>query len=65
MVAPAAGGEHQSFLAGWHLLIRPKRASKLSEILAYLVSGHAAGLIGTLRYLGGFERKRWKRVVPD
>jgi len=49
-------------LASWHLLFRPKRANRLIEILAYIVGGHTAGLVGTLRYLFGLERGRWKRV---
>jgi len=49
-------------LAGWYLLFQPKMASRLTKTLAYLVSGHVAGLIGTVRYLCGLERGRWKRV---
>lgn len=30
--------------------------------LAYLVSGHFASLIGTLRYLLGLERGRWQKI---
>jgi len=32
------------------------------QTLQYLVWGHAAGLCGALRYLGGLERGRWTRV---
>ncbi len=49
-------------LAGWHSLFQPRRANKITETLAYLVNGHIAGLVGTLRYLFGFEKGRWKRV---
>jgi cellulose synthase/poly-beta-1,6-N-acetylglucosamine synthase-like glycosyltransferase len=52
-------------LASWHLLFRPKQASRLTETLAYLVGGHVAGLVGTLRYLFGLERGRWKRVESN
>jgi len=49
-------------LAGWHLLFHPETAGRLTGALAYLVGGHAAGLIGTLRYLLGLERGRRKPV---
>jgi len=49
-------------LAVWQILLRPKRANKLSKTVAYLVGGHFAGMIGTLRYLCGLERGRWTRV---
>ena len=52
-------------LAGWHILWQPGRSHRIIKTLAYLVSGHVAGLVGTLRYLGGFERGRWKRVGPS
>jgi cellulose synthase/poly-beta-1,6-N-acetylglucosamine synthase-like glycosyltransferase len=51
-------------LAGWHILWQPSQSHRIIKTLAYLVSGHVAGLVGTLRYLGGFERGRWKRVGP-
>ncbi|MFY7959441.1 MAG: glycosyltransferase family 2 protein [Elsteraceae bacterium] len=43
----------------------PARLGRLGrglETLQYLVWGHAAGLCGALRYLGGLERGRWTRV---
>ena len=49
-------------LAGWHILFQPKQANKITEALAYLVSGHIAGLVGILRYLFGLEKGHWKRV---
>ncbi len=49
-------------LASWHLLFHPKTSNRLIEALTYLVGGHAAGLVGTLRYLFGLERGHWKRV---
>jgi len=52
-------------LASWQLLFHSNKASRLSQTLAYLVGGHTAGLIGTLRYLCGLERGRWKRVDSD
>ncbi len=52
-------------LAGWHLLFRPKTSNRIIEALTYLVGGHAAGLVGTLRYLFGLERGHWKRIKPN
>jgi len=52
-------------LAGWCLLFCSKRSNRLIEALAYLVGGHTAGLVGTLRYLFGLERGHWKRVKPN
>ena len=52
-------------LAVWQIVWQPGQSHRIIETLAYLVGGHAAGLIGTLRYLGGFERGRWKRVTPS
>lgn len=43
----------------------PNRARRLGrplQTLQTLVWGHAAGLVGALRYLGGLERGRWQRV---
>ncbi len=52
-------------LASWQLLFRPKISNRVVEALAYLVGGHAAGLIGTLRYLFGLERGHWKRIKSN
>jgi len=49
-------------LAVYQIVFQPKKGSKIMKTLAYLVSGYTAGLIGTLRYLAGLERGRWKRV---
>lgn len=61
--AIAAGG--QATLYGlvmlWSLTgYQPK--SRLCRALAYLVAGHTANAIGTLRYITGFEKGRWQRV---
>lgn len=43
----------------------PERLSGVGrglQTLQYLVWGHAAGLCGALRYLGGLDRGRWTRV---
>ena len=52
-------------LAAWQLLLRPKNSNRITQTLGYLVSGHIAGLIGTLRYIGGLERGIWKRVGEE
>jgi cellulose synthase/poly-beta-1,6-N-acetylglucosamine synthase-like glycosyltransferase len=49
-------------LACWQLLVQPKRSNKIIQTIAYLVGGHFAGMIGTLRYIFGLESGRWKRV---
>ncbi|MEE8379180.1 MAG: glycosyltransferase family 2 protein [Gammaproteobacteria bacterium] len=49
-------------LAAWQLLFQPKRTHHIIQTLAYLVGGHTAGFIGTIRYLSGLERGRWKRI---
>lgn len=51
-------------LAAWQILFQPKQSHHLIHPLAYLVRGHIAGLVGSLRYLFGLERGRWKRVKP-
>ncbi|MDD1783957.1 glycosyltransferase family 2 protein [Enterovibrio sp. ZSDZ35] len=43
-------------LAGYE----PKNA--IVRAIRYLVAGHTANLIGTLRYISGLERGRWTRV---
>ncbi|GLT18912.1 glycosyl transferase [Vibrio zhanjiangensis] len=35
---------------------------KYCQLLTYIVAGHAANLIGGLRYLFGLESTRWKRI---
>ena len=52
-------------LAFWQILVQPKKSNRVIKTLAYLTSGHIAGLIGTLRYLFGFERGVWKRVKSN
>lgn len=49
-------------VAIWQIQFRPKRSNKIFHAIAYLVGGHFAGLVGTLRYLCGLERGRWSRV---
>lgn len=56
----------QSFLyliAVTTLIFPAAPTGKLGHTLAYLVSGHAASLIGSLRYALGLEKGRWQRVT--
>ncbi|MFT6926250.1 MAG: cellulose synthase/poly-beta-1,6-N-acetylglucosamine synthase-like glycosyltransferase [Psychromonas sp.] len=48
-------------VAGWELLCKPVNSHKLCRLLAYLVGGHIAGLIGTLRYLLRLDKGHWKK----
>lgn len=50
-------------LAGYQIFFKPEKSNRIIESIAYLVRGHFAGLIGSLRYLSGLEHGRWKRVV--
>jgi len=52
-------------LAAWQLCFPDNNRHRYLRTLSYLVSGHIAGLIGTLRYLFGLDKGRWKRVTPD
>ena len=49
-------------LAGWELLYKPANSNKLCKLLAYLVGGHLAGLVGTLRYILRLDKGRWKKI---
>lgn len=49
-------------LASWELLCKPVNSHKLCRLLAYLVGGHIAGLIGTLRYLLRLDKDHWKKT---
>lgn len=37
--------------------------NKIANALNYLVAGHTANMIGTLRYITGLEKGRWHRVT--
>lgn len=66
LFAVAAAGQVLIYtLAGWHMLVKPPRAHRLVQAISYLVSGHMAGLVGSIRYLLGLERGNWKRVDPN
>lgn len=49
-------------LAAWQIIYNPAASHKIFKLLAYLVSGHIAGLIGTLRYLLRLDKGRWKKI---
>lgn len=49
-------------LACWYINSQTTKAHRYIRNLAYLVQGHAASLIGCLRYLLGLEQGRWKPV---
>ena len=58
-----AGGQLLAYLlAAWPLCFPKLNCHRYLRTLSYLVSGHAAGLIGTLRYLLRLDKGRWKRV---
>jgi cellulose synthase/poly-beta-1,6-N-acetylglucosamine synthase-like glycosyltransferase len=40
-----------------------ERAPKLLAIARYIVAGHTASLIGTMRYATGHDRKPWRRAA--
>ncbi len=40
-----------------------RSAPMLMQTIYYLVSGHANGLIGAIRYIIGLERGRWRRAM--
>ncbi len=52
-------------LAGWQVLVQPKQSHRVIQTLAYLISGHVAGMVGSLRYLSGLERGHCKRVKSN
>ncbi|GLS91289.1 glycosyl transferase [Psychromonas marina] len=49
-------------IATYQLIRKPKNSHKVSKLLAYLVSGHIAGLIGTLRYLFRLDKGHWTKT---
>jgi len=66
LFAIMAGGQLLAYsLAAWQLCFPDNHRHRYLRTLSYLVSGHIAGLIGTLRYLFGLDKGRWKRVTPD
>jgi len=49
-------------IAGWQLYFKSENCNKVSKLLAYLVGGHLAGLIGTVRYLLRLDKGHWKKI---
>lgn len=49
-------------LAAWQLYFQSTQCNKVSKLLAYLVGGHLAGLIGTLRYLFRLDKGHWTKA---
>ncbi|PKF62489.1 glycosyltransferase family 2 protein [Psychromonas sp. psych-6C06] len=49
-------------MAAWQLIFKPQQSNKASKLLAYLVSGHCAGLIGSVRYLLRLDKGHWHKV---
>jgi cellulose synthase/poly-beta-1,6-N-acetylglucosamine synthase-like glycosyltransferase len=50
-------------LAAWAMTMGAGARNRVLKALGYLVSGHLAGLWGSLRYLLKLERGRWRRVA--
>lgn len=49
-------------IAALQLYFNPQPSNKIFKLLGYLVSGHIAGLIGTLRYLFRLDKGHWTKV---
>lgn len=52
-------------LLSWHVLINPLSNHPFLHALSYLIKGHVANLIGSVRYLIGLEAGHWKRITPN
>ncbi|WP_413701773.1 hypothetical protein ACLKMH_09640 [Psychromonas sp. KJ10-10] len=49
-------------LAIWQLLYKPSPSNRLCKLLGYLVSGHVASAIGTVRYILRLDKGHWKKA---
>ena len=49
-------------LGAWQLYFQPQKSHKISKLLAYLLSGHIAGLIGSIRYVLGLDKGHWTKL---
>lgn len=49
-------------LAVWQLCFKREQANKVSKLLAYIVGGHLAGLIGTIRYILRLDKGHWTKM---
>ncbi|WP_028021820.1 glycosyltransferase family 2 protein [Enterovibrio calviensis] len=64
--ALAAAGQTTIYVAiGFCRIAGYKPKSSIAKALSYLVTGHTANLIGTLRYITGLETGRWTRVSEE
>ncbi len=52
-------------VVAWQLVFKPVRSHRLVKTLAYIVSGHLAGLAGTLGYARGHCRQPWRRITDN
>jgi cellulose synthase/poly-beta-1,6-N-acetylglucosamine synthase-like glycosyltransferase len=50
------------YLAGWQLFFKSEHCNRVSQLFAYLVAGHIAGLIGSLRYVLHLDKGHWKKM---
>lgn len=51
-------------IAGLSPKLQKKKIPASLKTVFYLVNGYRCGVIGSIRYLAGLERGRWKRVSP-
>lgn len=49
-------------VATFQIYLNPKPSNKVFKLLGYLVSGHVAGLIGTMRYLLRLDKGHWSKI---
>lgn len=52
-------------IALYRQVVLPRPVPAFVSTIHYLVAGHVAGLIGSLRYMLGLERGRWFRATHD
>ncbi|USH05092.1 glycosyltransferase family 2 protein [Grimontia kaedaensis] len=64
-MAAAAGQFSLYSIVAIYQLVGCQPSNKISKALNYLVTGHTANLIGSLRYITGLEKGRWQRVTSD
>jgi cellulose synthase/poly-beta-1,6-N-acetylglucosamine synthase-like glycosyltransferase len=52
-------------LAASEVVFKPEKSNRFSKTLSYIVSGHLAGLTGTLRYIFGGKSKPWRKLTEQ
>lgn len=63
LFAIAFWGQLAIYIVSYTILaFKPKRCPKILTVIAYIISGYTAGLIGVMRYMLGFEKGPWQRV---